>query len=188
MHSPKISLIVPHYPFPDTDEALNKLLTSCKGQYDELILVVNDRMGYGPAVNMGLKWASGDFLIVSNNDIEVISGSLRHLPFTPGFSIPTIKPEPKDYKPRAIFCLPRWIYTHMMDNYGYFYDPVYELGYFEDDDLHMRMGDIPSFQDDYVTVIHHGGGGLTMKMMGEQEWFNRNQKIFKSKWHLDTYS
>jgi hypothetical protein len=182
MYSSKtISLIIPHMPFPEADNALDRCLESYKGHYNELILVIND-IGYGPAVNQGLKAASGDYLIVSNNDIELRQGTLRDLPWQEGFSVPSIIPVPRDSKPRSIFCMPRWVYETVNACCGFFYDPAYERGYFEDDDLHMRTTNIPVIVRSGILVNHLDGGGLSMKMMGEQAWFNKNQEVFKSKW------
>lgn len=177
-----ISLIIPHIPSAEADEALERCLNSFKDQYDELILIINDGMGYGVAVNLGLKWAQHDFLVVSNNDIELTEGSLRYMESTMGFIIPTIDPEPRDYKPRAIFGMHRWVYDALVSTEGHFYDPRFTIGYFEDDDLHIRAGKIPMLRDEAVFVRHLNGGGLTMKKMGEQKWFDINEKIFKAKY------
>lgn len=177
----KISLIIPHFPSPSTNDVLDQCITSFSGQYDELIVIVNDGMGFGPATNLGLKHATGDFLVVCNNDITLLSGSLRQLPIFDGISVPIIRPQPRDYKPRAIFCMPRWVYTQI-SSCGYFYDPVFEIGYWEDDDLIRRLGDIKVFIQQKVIVNHLDGGGLTMKQFGEQEWHDRNEQVFKNKW------
>lgn len=178
----KISLIIPHMPFPEADAALERCLESFKGQYDELILVINDGMGYGAAVNQGLKWATGDYMVVSNNDIELERGTLKDLLWHSGFSTPRIKPEPRDELPRAIFCMPRWVYNTIISCCGYFYDETFEGGYFEDDDLHKRTTNIPYTNFRGVIVRHLNGGGLTMKTIGEQKHFDINQEVFNWKW------
>ena len=183
-----ISLVIPHMPSVATDIILDKCIESFKGQYDELVLISNDGMGYGPAVNLGLKYSTGDFIVVTNNDVELVKGTLRNLPYTEGFSVPLINPQPKDYLPRAIFCMPRWVYEQVLERDGFFYDPSFETGYFEDDDLHMRTKDIPRFVGMDVIVSHLNGGGMTMKQMGEQRWFDINQKVFNDKWSKDIYS
>ena len=169
-------------PFPEADEALDRCLESYKGHYDELILVVNDGMGYGAAVNQGLKAASGDYLIVSNNDMVLIHGTLKDLICEDGFSVPMIDPIPRDMLPRSIFCMPRWVYETIESCCGYFYDPAFKTGYFEDDDLHKRTTNILFDIHSNVVVRHKNGGGLTMKTMGEQKWFDINQKVFNDKW------
>lgn len=177
----KISLVIPHYPSEKTDEALDKCLKSYEGYYDQLILVVNDGIGYGPAVNQGLKYALHDYIIVSNNDITLDSGTLRDLVDARCITVPSISPEPKDYMPRAIFCMPRWAYTRISSG-GFFYDPIFKIGYWEDDDLIKRLGDIKVKFKGSVHVTHFNGGGMTMKQMGESEWHERNRQVFNDKW------
>ena len=179
----KISLIIPHMFSEEADAALERCLESFKGQYDELILIINDGMGYGQAVNMGLKWGTGDYFIISNNDIELKFGSLRTMPWAKGISVPIIEPEPRDYLPRAIFCIPRWAYKQI-SSCGYFYDPQFKVGFWEDDDLIRRLGDIKVIKEDSVLVNHLNGGGLTMKKMGEQKYFEENKQHYINKWEL----
>lgn len=183
-----ISLVIPHMPSPETDAALDNCIKSFQNQYDELIVVANDGMGYGPAVNLGLKYSTGSHIVVSNNDIELVKGNIKDLCWQIGFAVPLITPEPRDYLPRPIFGMPRWAYDHIIERDGFFYDPRYEKGYFEDDDLHQRIKDIPVITELGVWVHHAHGGGLTMKQVGEQEWFDKNQKVFNDKWSPDTYS
>lgn len=176
-----ISLVIPHMPSVATDAALARCMQSFKGQYDELVLVVNDGMGYGPAVNLGLKRTSGDYIVVTNNDITLEKGMLRELCHPKKITVPMIDPPAKDQMPRAIFCMPRWAYRQI-SSCGYFYDPRFEVGYWEDDDLIRRLGSIQVATVPRVRVNHLNGGGLTMKQMGEQRWHDINQKVFNDKW------
>lgn len=178
-----ISLVIPHMPSMVTDAALDRCVESFKGQYDELIVIVNDGMGYGSAVNLGLKYSTGDFIIVSNNDITLKSGKLKDLCWRAGFAVPLIEPKPRDFLPRSIFGMPRYLYRRILERDGFFYDPRFETGYFEDDDLIARTKDEPVILEVGVRVEHLNGGGLTMKAMGEQRWFDINQKVFNEKWN-----
>ncbi len=83
------------------------------------------------------------------------------------------------------------IYEDLMKKYGYFYDERFGAGYFEDDDLDIRLkilGRDAYLIDEGAIVNHLNGGGLTMKKVGEYEWFDKNEKIFKDKWSSDIYS
>lgn len=181
MRGAKISLVIPHYPSEQTDIALAECLKSYTGHYDELMLVINDGIGYGPAVNWGLKWTTGDYIVVSNNDITLLEGSLRELAHPKRITIPIIEPPAKDSMPRAIFCMPRWAYRQIT-SCGFFYDPRFEVGYWEDDDLIRRLGSIKVATVERVKVNHFNGGGMTMKQFGEQEWHDKNAEVFKNKW------
>jgi len=183
----KVSLVIPHYPSEQTDAALDKCLASFEGQYDELMLVVNDGIGYGQAVNLGLKYCTGDYIIVSNNDIILKKGELRYLAWPSSITVPLIDPPAKDHMPRAIFGMPKNIYEKIIQRDGFFYDPIFEIGYWEDDDLIRRLEDIPVILDTGILVEHTNGGGMTMKQMGEQKWHDINKKVFENKWP-DTYS
>lgn len=178
----QISLVIPHYPSKQTDIALDDCIKSYEGYYDQLIVIVNDGMGYGPAVNLGLKYATHDYIIVSNNDMKLLKGSLRDLANTKGVVVPKIVPPAKDHMPRAIFGMPRWVYETLLRDDGFFYDPIFKTGYWEDDDLIKRLNNISIYLEVGVIVEHLNGGGMTMKQMGESEWHEKNREVFNNKW------
>lgn len=179
-----ISLIIPHHHGVDgADDLLEKCVKSFTG-YDELIVFSNNGIGYGAAVNKALKIAHGDYFVISNNDITLISGSLKDLVDQHKITVPTIFPKPRDYKPRSIFGISLHFYKEIIRNYGYFYDERFKMGYFEDDDFIKRIDDlgIKTEVSEEVLVHHMNGGGYTMKQVGEQEYFDLNKKIFQQKW------
>lgn len=180
----KISVIIPHhYGLKDVDAALKQCVSSMVG-HDEIIILGNDGMGYGPAVNEGLRLANGDHFVVSNNDCYVKSGSLRSLALHNKIAVPNINPPPRDDMPRPFFCIPKIIYEDIVERYGYFYDERFEVGYWEDDDLIYRikeMGiEVQKIND--VQVEHLNGGGLSMKQMGEQKFYDENKERYTNKW------
>lgn len=181
-----ISVVIPHLiGVPGADEAL-KLCIKSFHEADEVIVVANEGIGYGPAVNLGLKMAHGDQIIVSNNDICRRYGSLKDLDMGMDFRVcvPRVYPEPRDHEPRAIFSINRITYSYILTWDGYFYDPRFEGGYFEDDDfirrLHARQ--IGVYYNTDVGVDHLNGGGLSMKTIGEQEHYDANLLIFQEKY------
>lgn len=174
-----ISVIIPHYTGLDgVDEQLNKTVNSLHG-HDELIVVVNEGYGFGPSVNVGLKYAKGHYLVVMNNDVEFLKGDLRDLVDNRGISVPIIHPTPKDNMPRSIYSMPRWVFQKLGG-----YDERFKMGYFEDDDFIVRLNEaeIPIMLCDRVEVEHLNGGGLTMKQVGEQKWFDINKAKFERKY------
>src|SRR5689334_10883519 len=123
-----ISVIIPHMPsVPGADEALEECTKSLQG-YKEIIIVVNDGIGYSKAVNIGLRQASGNYLCVVNNDTVVQKGNLYYLANPFKVMTPMIVPSPRDQLPRAFFCMPRWVYEEVGE-----FDERFEGGYFEDD-------------------------------------------------------
>lgn len=178
----RISVIIPHMPsVPGAPEALGACVNNLMG-CDELIIMVNDGIGYAKAVNQGLAVATGDFLIVANNDTVMIEGTLRDLAYQAIVTVPRISPPPRDENPRCFFCMPRWVYEATKG-----YDERFEGGYFEDDDFIKRLNelDIPICTINKVAIHHKDGGGMTMKHIGEQENFDRNKAVYERKWRTD---
>lgn len=174
-----ITAIIPHVPdLEGTNEALQRCTDSLVGA-DEVLIVENNSIGYGRAVNCGLRAARGDFLVVLGNDTELLEGSLADLAMHSGVCTPRITPQPKDNFPRAFFCMPRWVYEEVGG-----FDERFVKGYYEDDDLIKRMflAGIQFHYNPDVLVHHEHGGGLTMKQMGEQKYHEINREIYLTKW------
>lgn len=182
-----ISVVIPHLNnVPFAEETLERLLKSLDYRVDEIIVERNDGIGFARAVNLGLTKTTGDYIIIANNDTRLLKGNLFKLCKGPNFiTVPKIQPEPRDNNPRSFYCIPKEIYYRIMEHYQYFYDERYEMGYFEDDDLILRFKElnIAVVFEPSVVVDHLDGGGLSMKHVGEQKWFDRNKAVFGQKWH-----
>jgi len=178
-----ISVVIPHMLNVNMDRTLEYCVKSMKG-HDELIILANDGIGYGAACNLGMKMASGDFIVLSNNDCILKSGSLWDLINSGAITVPQVDPAPRDNLPRPFFCVPRWIYQKVFDRYGDFFDERFEGGYWEDDDLHRRLEEmgIESIYVENVVVQHLNGGGNTMKQLGEQQHYDENKTRYDEKW------
>jgi len=185
---PLLSIVIPHYPkIGGANKALESLLLSLKGYTSEILqklVVENDGIGFAAACNIGLKMAKGEYIIISNNDVEILSGNLIDLADPNFITVPDIVPEPRDYMPRCFYCVPREIYNKIVEKYGYWYDERFKMGYFEDDDLIKRLENegITTKKIDNFLLYHIGGGGLTMKQIGEKKYFEENKKRFLEKW------
>ena len=173
-----ISVIIPHWPLPGTEEALEKCLESIHGQYDEINVVVNFGEGFAKACNKGLRSASGDYLFVINNDTQLIDGELKDMAFEDAVTFPKIQGKDNRF-PDCFICIPRWIYEKVGG-----YDERFEGGYFEDDDLIRRWNcaAIPFRRIDHVVINHLHGGGLTMKQIGESKYMKINKEKYQQKW------
>lgn len=173
-----VSAIIPHWPFnDDINEKLKRCVSTLVG-YDELIIVSNEGTGYGKNVNIGLKLARYDFLCVINNDSYVVKGTLKDLCRGDGVAVPVFKGGAVDRKPRAFFCMPRWVYERVGG-----YDERFEKGYFEDDDLIKRLeGEgIPIIPVDSV-VVNHEEAGTTMHTLDRNKLYEENRRRFNEKW------
>ena len=180
----KLSVVIPHHSgVLGADRLLHDCVNPLHG-HDELIVYTNDGIGYGPAVNFGLELVTGGHIIVCNNDVTLKEGNLRDLIVNNKITVPQIKPPPKDTEPRAVFCMPRHIYEEIVERYGFFYDERFRIGYWEDDDLIKRLEEmgIETQYIEHVVFDHFGGGGNTMKQMGEAHFYNENKGRFDEKW------
>jgi GT2 family glycosyltransferase len=183
-----ISVVVPHLNgVPFAEEALSLCLKSLDYRVDEIIVERNDGIGYAAAVNLGLARTTSDYIIIANNDTKLLKGNLFRLCKGSEFvTVPRIQPEPRDNNPRSFYCVPDPVYQKIIKHYGYFLDERFGAGYFEDDDLILRLKElnIPVVYEPSVVVEHLNGGGLSMKHVGEQKWFDINKKVFEDKWKI----
>lgn len=170
-----ISVIIPHW---SLNEELDLLLDHCVKSLtaDELIVVVNEGIGFGKAVNQGLRLAHGDYLFVVNNDTVVLAGDLRDMCIPDTVTVPRIDGQVDDM-PRAFFCMPRSVYEQIGG-----YDERFEMGYAEDDDLHVRLaqGGVPIKTVSSVEVSHLGG--TTMHQIDRDKYYYENLERFREKW------
>lgn len=170
-----LSVVIPHMPYSqEIEEKLSACVASLSG-YNELILVVNDGIGYARAVNKGLRLAKGDHILVCNNDL-VIEGDIRELCSPDAVTSPLVNNTPQDFH-GCCYCLPRWVYERVGE-----LDEQFEVGYFEDDDYRKRLeqAGISTRLVRTVKVTH--AGGSTIKTFGEQKVFEANKKRFNDKW------
>lgn len=174
----KITAIIPHWPLrPEHDELLKRCVRSLDA--DEKIVVVNDGTGMGKAINKGLELATGDFIVISNNDCEMRSGSLQEMCDPEAITLPDNMPGQMD-KPRAFFCMPRWVYEKVGG-----YDEQFAIGYWEDDDMILRWqeAEVP-IRMTRVQVSHLPGTTLNT-LENREAVYQENKQKFLRKWgHL----
>ncbi len=172
----RISVIIPHWPVSDeVDTKLRKCVESLEG-YDELVIVANQKFGFAKSVNLGLKSATGDYMIVMNNDVELVGGSLRDLALEGAVTSPLLNGDEQRFW-GACFCVPRKVYEQIGG-----LDEQFEMGYFEDDDYMLRldMEGVPMMPVRGVRIVSEGES--TMKHLdNREEVFKLNQARFKAK-------
>lgn len=172
MEKPKITVVIPHVPL---DEHFDQMLNECRASlngYDELILVINDSIGYGAAFNRGFKQATGDFIFAISNDTQLKEGSLLDM------CDPTAVTYTRNAQWGAFFCLPRWVYEKIGG-----FDESFGLAYYEDNDYLLRLKDagIPVRRVNKVAIDHVGGATVkALKRETEANEFGKNR--FKEKY------
>jgi GT2 family glycosyltransferase len=183
-----ISVVIPHMNGIEyAEESLSQCLKSLDYRVDEIIVERNDGIGFAAAVNLGMEKTIGDYIIIANNDTKLVKGNLYRLCRGDNIiSVPRIHPEPRDNYPRSFYCIPRQAYNKIIDAYGFYLDETFKMGYFEDDDLILRIKEqkISIIFEPSVVVDHLNGGGLTMKQVGEQKYFDINKQKFEEKWKI----
>lgn len=183
MHSTKISVVIPHLSGVGAEDLLINCIESLSNSGANEVIPSISEASFAINSNIGLQEASGEFIILANNDTWVKKGNLKDLCWPLGITVPAIIPPSRDSNPRCFFCMPRWVYEWFLLKDEYFYDERF-TGYYEDDDLIRRCErDRIKIQVRPQVIIEHlNGGGFTIKQLGEQEHFDFNQKVFAEKW------
>lgn len=178
----EISLIIPTLRVGDH---LNKALESLEGEYDELIIIDDKIDNLAKKINKGLRSATGQFLIVANDDIELAEGSLKELLYLDEVMSPRLSGGLQKNFHAHMFCLPRNIYAEV----GGYYEG-YNGFYYDDSDYWMKLlkaGYQPKISD--KVMIHHHHPASTLKTFPKRhEWEHENQQIFIKRWGADALS
>lgn len=148
--------------------------------------------GYASAVNSGIKAASGDVLIISNNDIEFIQPDwLEHLlkPLKMGYSIASIRTtdsdgwEAEDYiEDDAKFGSLWAVKREVIDEIGLL-DESFGRGYFEDLDFHERAKRAGfKIAKNHAGLVEHKGKATFLDVdPADDEYYKARAKFIK-KW------
>jgi GT2 family glycosyltransferase len=168
-----VSIVIPHAPLnKGLDDRLDTCIESLKGNYDELILVINDGIGYGKSFNRGFKYCKGDFIIGVSNDTKLIEGNIRNMCDERAVTFS------ENAQWGCFFCIPRWIHYNMCG-----FREEFGLAYWEDEDYLLRLESqcIPLRRVKGIIVEHEGG--VTVKALNkEAESYQYGEKIFKKLW------
>lgn len=172
-----ISCVIPHWPLSkDHDIMLERCIKSLKGS-DETLVIVNNGIGFGKAMNMGVTLSSGDFVCLINNDTVMGDWNLEELTDPEMVTFPIINGIIQSFS-GAFICIPRWV----IDERGTIYDERYETGFWEDVDFWwwMKKEQIP-FKQKNLNVAHPHPG-FTMQHCDPQKIDNLNRQKFLDKW------
>ena len=130
----RLSVIIPHWPIhPDVEPLLDRCVKSLSG-HDELVVVVNDGIGFAAAVNLGLRTARGDFMAVVSNDTVWRHGNLLDMCVPGAVTSPKLNDAIQDFW-GCFFVVPRDVYVKVGP-----LDERFGLAYYEDNDYVRRLG------------------------------------------------
>lgn len=174
-----ISLIIPTLRIGNK---LEECIDSLKGEYDELVIIDDKIDNLAKKINKGLEQATGDFLIVSNDDITLEWGHLRYLCEEGIVASPAVnKGYLKDFHAH-MFCLPRGVYE---DVGGYF--EGYDGFYYDDSDYWMKLldkGYTPKIVS-RININHNHPGSTLGTFSGNDKRMENNRRIFVERWGED---
>jgi len=176
-----LSIVIPYYEAKGMEwkrTILRKCVQSFSGYYDELIVLSGTQSTLPKTINHGFSLASGDYVVVSNDDLTLVSGSLRALQIPDTVASPLINGGNMGYSGH-IFCVPR----NVIDATGGF-DENYEIAYFDDDDFGFTVKDkgFSLTGVDSVNVSHPKGGTTLETREDRNEIFEKNKQYFFNKW------
>jgi GT2 family glycosyltransferase len=176
----KLSVIIPFMPVDDNKyKLLHETLDSCTG-YDEVLVIENWKDGYAVPINFGLQQATGDFLMVMNDDLVWDGGSLKRLCDPEAVTSPKVNGKSQPFW-GCSFCIPRWAY----EKTGGLWEG-YKVSYFDDADMYQvfKKADVPMYCNEQVNVIHDGGKTLHT-FPDHNEFYEANHKIYLERWGKD---
>lgn len=174
-----ISVIIPHYPLnQELEDKLQRCVKSLSG-YDELILVVNEGIGFSKAINQGMRLAKGDYLVVVSNDTYVVSGDLASLCDSTAVTSPRVNNQLQELW-GCFFCLPRWVYEKVGG-----FDEQFYPAYWEDNDYILRLREAKVPMKPVASVQVRTEGGQTMKFLDSSQAHKESNEKFIKKWGQD---
>jgi GT2 family glycosyltransferase len=150
-----------------------------------------ENVGYGPAVNQGIKASSGEWVVVSNNDIEVLDDwvSIAQEAWCDG--VGAISSHLLDHDPKRRVGIEEAPKGHMfgalwmtkrdiIESVGLL-DESYIMGMFEDRDLWERI-ERAGYHFRKVGHVNHVGNASWGKLAGRHKIYLRNKSLFEQKW------
>lgn len=174
-------MIITAIPYWESDlgkrDVLNRCLSSIKGQQDEIFVLAGKQKTLPTAWNMCLDMSFGmgaDFVILSNDDIELTGGSLQELCVSGEVVSPLVNGEIYKVFHAHMFALPKEVWEKV----GRF-DEGFSV-YWADTDYAVRLkkAGIPMYINEKVTV-NHPEPARTLK---HETKTTRDESYFVEKW------
>jgi GT2 family glycosyltransferase len=147
--------------------------------------------GYGPAVNQGIEASSSHWIVVSNNDIEILDNWIEQAQHAWIDGIGAISSHLLDHDPKrrvGIEEAPKghmfgalWMTRREVINRVGILDERYQMGMFEDRDLWERI-EQAGYRFRKVGHVNHVGNASWGKLKGQHEIYVHNKQLFESRW------
>lgn len=174
----KISLVIPTLYFEDKKEILSSCISSMYGQFDELIVISENIDNLAKKINLGMSKATGDYIMVCNDDITLFKGTLSELCDPDRVTVPKVIGGIDKLFHGHFWCMPRKIFEKV--------GPIFEGydGFFYDDSDYWMSIEKEGFEvikrEDVVVLHPHPGTTLSQLHREGRETNNRN--LFIERW------
>lgn len=172
----KLSLVIPTLDCdPGKAEILKRCVDSLGPQVDEIIIIDSKTDSLAKKINDGLKKATGDFIIVSNDDVFLNDEKqdLRELCHEGEVDVPVLHGGIDKLFHGHMWCIPRAVYEEIGG-----YDESCPGVYWQDSEYWVRLfkNDIPIVKNCNVHIAHPEPG-RTLKQLKDnaegdcRQWF-----------------
>jgi glycosyltransferase involved in cell wall biosynthesis len=172
----RVSLIIPTL---RVGNLLDNCIASFNGQYDELIVIDDTVKSLAEKINIGLRSATGDYLIVSNDDIEANTGTLKDLCVENQVVSPKVNGGIFKTFHGHMYCIPRNIYALVGGM-----DETCPGVYHQDSDLWLRFikAGYPPVVSELVDVWHRHPASTINTLEQSQRDMGKTREWFVNKW------
>ena len=178
----KISLVIPQLEIDlDKRDILQKCLDSMAGQYNELIVIAEKMDNLAEKINLGMSKSSGDYIIVSNDDLTLLKGTLDDLCDPKHVTVPKVIFGIDKLFHGHIWCMPRKIY----EDVGPMHEG-YDGFYYDDSDYWMSIEakGYEIIKKENVVVVHPRPA-TTLSKLQKGGRIENNRKVFVKRWGED---
>ena len=158
-------------------DVLEKAIKSIEGEYDNLIIIDEKYDNLGKKINYGLSQTDADYVIVANDDVQLLKGHLWNLCDPAAVVAPLINGNMCKAFHAHVECFPRWV----LDK-GIRWPEYYDGWYYDDSDVWAQLitAGITARQDFSVDFSHQES--TTIKTFDNSQRLVTNRAIFVKKW------
>ncbi len=175
----KISLVIPHLALDDEKKRILQIfLSSVKGQYNELIIIDDNLDNLSKKINIGLHKSKGDYIMVANDDVELIEGKLNYLCVEGIVVAPTVLNSVNKLFHGHFWAFSRKVYKKVGDMFE-----GYDGFYYDDSDYWMQIlsKGVKIIRNENV-IFNHKHPATTLSKLYKPGREEANRRLFIKRW------
>lgn len=174
----QVSLVIPTLYFEDKTDIFTKCISSMYGQFDELIVIAENLDNLSSKINLGMSKATGDYIVVANDDVTMFQKTLRDLCDPDAVTVPRVIGGIDKPFHGHMWCMPRKIYEDVGPQWE-----GYDGFYYDDSDYWMMIESkghkIVKRED---VVILHPHPATTLRRIQKEGREDTNRQRFIERW------